>query len=67
MSLAAANSGCGSMRGPVTAMMPGRQTLGAEKPFGSDQPAEIARGSSRTAGPRAATTIFEPVLKPLPE
>ena len=63
----ASSRGRGSIRGPETATTPGRQTRGPLKPAGRLEPAGSETGNSRIAGPRAATTSFEPALKPVPE
>ena len=66
-SLVASSCGRGSIRGPSTATTPGRQTRGLAKPSGNDTPGGRSVVSSRHAGPRAATTSFDPELNPLPE
>ena len=66
-SLYASSRGRGSIRGPSTATIPGPQTRGFGNPSGRPTPGGRTVGRSRTAGPLAATTSFDPALKPWPE
>src|SRR5262249_47042488 len=53
--------------GASTARTPGRQTRGSEKPSGSQKPSGSSAGRARRLLPAAATTSFEPALRPVPE